>query len=280
MTLKICIEEASLLGVRILRVKVKIDGIFLSCLFQKGTSETIVFVHGLGSSKEDFLEAFRREEFQPFTLLAVDLVGFGDSDKPDVFSYTMKGQARILRKTIDRFGVGQFHLVAHSMGGIVGIELCEMMPDRVMSFVNAEGNLTAQDATMSREIVKMSEEEFARGGFERLKRDLEAEFERAGDQGGRRYLEALNKATVRSVYQSSVSTVYESDHGDLLTRFTRLPFYKCYLYGEKNKDKFVTEKLLKQKEIPVFYISESGHAMIDDNPDEFYDRMLKTIRRL
>lgn len=261
-------------------MKVKINGIFLSCLFQKGTSDTIVFIHGLGSSKEDFLEAFRREEFQPFTLLAADLVGFGDSDKSAVFSYTMKDQARILKKTIDRFGVGQFHLVAHSMGGIVGVELCEMMPDRVVSFINAEGNLTVEDATMSRQIARMSEEEFARGGFEQLKRGLEAEFERTGDRGGRRYIEALMKATVKSVYQSSVSTVSESDHGDLLTRFSRLPFYKCYFYGEKNKGKFVTEKLLKQKGVPVFYISGSGHAMTDDNPDEFYDHVLKTIRQL
>jgi pimeloyl-ACP methyl ester carboxylesterase len=261
-------------------VQVKIDGVFLSCLFQKGASDTIVFVHGLGASKEDFLEAFRREEFQPFTLLAVDLVGFGDSDKPAAFSYTMKDQARILKKTIDQFGVSRFHLVAHSMGGIVGVELCEMMPDRVESFINAEGNLTAEDAMMSREITKMSEEEFAQGGFEQLKRDLEAEFERTGDQGGKRYIEALMKATVKSVYQSSVSTVYESDHGDLLTRFTRLPFHKCYFYGEKNKGKFVTEKLLRQKGVPVFYISGSGHAMTDDNPDEFYDNVLKTTRRL
>jgi pimeloyl-ACP methyl ester carboxylesterase len=260
-------------------VRVEVDGVFLSCLLKKGTSDAIVFVHGLGSSKEAFSDAFRREEFQSFTLLAVDLVGFGDSDKPDAFSYTVKDQARILKKTLDQFGVGRFHLVGHSMGGIVGVELCEMMPDRVRSFINAEGNLTAQDATMSREIVKMNEEEFAHRGFEQFKRDLKAEFERTGDRGGMLYLEALDKATARSVYQSSVSTVYESDHGGLLTRFTRLPFYKCYIYGEKNKGKFVTEKLLKQKGVPVFYISESGHAMMNDNPDEFYDCVLETIRR-
>jgi pimeloyl-ACP methyl ester carboxylesterase len=237
-----------------------------------------VFVHGLGASKEDFSEAFKREEFKPFTLLAADLVGFGDSDKPSDFSYTMKDQARILKKTIDQFGMDRFHLVAHSMGGIVGVELCEAMPSRVVSFINAEGNLTPQDATMSREIVKMSEEEFAQSGFEQLKRGLEAEHERTGDQGGMKYLEALKKATARSVYLSSVFTVYESDHGDLLTRFTRLPFYKCYLYGEKNRGIFATEKLLMQEGVPVFYISGSGHAMMDDNPDEFYDRVLETMR--
>jgi pimeloyl-ACP methyl ester carboxylesterase len=261
-------------------VRVEVDGVFLSCLLKKGTSDAIVFVHGLGSSKEAFSDVFRREAFQSFTLLAVDLVGFGDSDKPDAFSYAMKDQARILKKTLDQFGVDRFHLVGHSMGGIVGVELCEMMPDRVRSFINAEGNLTAQDATISGEIVKISEEGFARGGFKRLKRDLEVEFQRTGDRGGMLYLEALDKATARSVYQSSVSTVYESDHGGLLTRFTRLPFYKCYIYGEKNKGKFVTEELLEQKGVPVFYISESGHAMMNDNPDEFYDCVLETIRQL
>ncbi len=210
-----------------------------------------MFIHGLGSSKEDFSEAFRRDELQAFMLLAVDLVGFGSSDKPDDFSYTMKDQARILKKTIDWFGVNRFHVVAHGMGGIVGVELCEMMPFRVVSFINAEGNLTSQDATMSREVATKSENAFAQ------------------------YLEAQSKATVKSVYQS----VYESNHGDLLTRFTLLPFYKCYLYGEKNKDRFVTEKLLEQKRVPVFYISGSGHAMTEDNPAEFYDRVLKTIKR-
>jgi len=260
-------------------VKVKVSGILISCLFRKGSSDAIVFVHGLGSSKEDYVEAFGREEFQPFTILAADLVGFGDSDKPVTFSYEMKDQATILKAIIDRFGIGRFYLVAHSMGGIVGVELCEMMPDRVISFINAEGNLTTEDATTSRGIAKMSEEEFARNGFERLKRAFEAEFEKAGDQGGKRYLEALSKATAKSVYQSSVSTVHESDYGDLLTRFTRLPFYKCYVYGEKNRGRFPTEKSLEQKGVPIFYISRSGHAMIDENPNEFYNCVLGILRR-
>lgn len=107
-------------------VEVRVNGILISCLFQKGGGEAIVFIHGLGASKESFLEAFGREEFQPFTMLSTDLVGFGNSDKPADFSYLMKDQASVLKETIDRFGVGKFHLVAHSMGGIIGIGLCEM----------------------------------------------------------------------------------------------------------------------------------------------------------
>jgi pimeloyl-ACP methyl ester carboxylesterase len=260
-------------------VDVRVDGLLISCLFRKEGKKAVVFIHGLGGSKESFLEAFRREEFRPFTTLATDLVGFGDSDKTADFSYLMKDQAEILRKVIDGFGVERFHFVAHSMGGAVGIELCEMVSTRVCSFINAEGNLTSEDCTGSRQIAEMGEKKFVKVGFEQFKRDLKEEFERTGDSAGMEYLRSLSKATAESMYKSSVSLVQESDFGNLLTRFSQLPFYKCYIYGEKNKDVFPTEKLLRQKGIPIFYVSKSGHAMMDENPDEFYNLVLKIVRR-
>jgi pimeloyl-ACP methyl ester carboxylesterase len=259
-------------------VDVRVDGYLISCLFRKGGETAVVFVHGLGASKENFLEVFRREEFRSFTLLAADLVGFGDSDKTVNFSYFMKDQAGILRKLIDGFGVERFHLVGHSMGGAVGMELCEMVSSRVCSFINAEGNLTSEDCTGSRQIAEMGEEKFVTMGFEQFKRDLREEFERTGDSAGMDYLRSLSKATAQSMYKSSVSLVQESDSGNLLTRFIGLPFYKCYVYGEKNMGLFRTEKLLRQKGIPIFYVSKSGHAMMDENPDEFYDLILKIVR--
>jgi len=260
-------------------VEVRVNGVSISCLFRKGEGEAIVFIHGLGGSREDFLEAFRREDFRRFTLLSADLVGFGDSDKPAGFSYLMKEQARFLGKVIDRFCVGRFHLVAHSMGGIVGIELCEIMPNRVCSFINAEGNLTAEDCTITRRIAEMSEEEFVREGFEQIKRELREEFEGRGDQAEMAYLRTLSRATAESMYKSSLSTVQESDFGSLLSRFISLPFFKCYVYGEKSRGVFPSEKLLKQKRIPIFYISKSGHAMIEENPNGFYDCILGIVRR-
>jgi pimeloyl-ACP methyl ester carboxylesterase len=260
-------------------IDVRVDGLLISCLFRKGSKESVVFVHGLGDSKESFREAFRREEFRSFTILATDLVGFGDSDKSAEFSYSMKDQAEILRKVIDSFGVERFHLVAHSMGGAVGIELCEIVSNRVCSFIDAEGNLTSEDCTGSRHIAKMGEEKFAQVGFEQFKRELREEFERIGDSAGMDYLRNLSKATAESMYKSSVSLVKESDSGNLLTRFCQLPFYKCYVYGEKNKGVFPAEKLLRQGGVPIFYISRSGHAMMDDNPNEFYNFVLKIIRQ-
>jgi pimeloyl-ACP methyl ester carboxylesterase len=259
--------------------KVKVNGQLILCMFQKGEKESIVFIHGLGASKETFLEALKRRKFQSYTMLAADLVGFGDSDKPANFSYKMKDQARILRRVIDLLGLNRFHLVAHSMGGIIGIELGEMIPHRVCSFINAEGNITAEDCTMSKQVADMNEKYLALKGFEQLKHSIAEESERNQDKALREYLNSLSKATPKSLYKSSISTVRESNFGDLLVRFAQLPFYKCYIYGERNKDVFPAEKMLEQKGIPLFYISNSGHSMMKENPDEFYNLILSIIKR-
>jgi len=259
--------------------KVKVNGQLISCMFQKGEKESIVFIHGFGASKQIFLEAFKRREFQSFTMLTTDLIGFGKSDKPANFSYEMKDQAKILRETIDLLGVDRFHLVAHSMGGIIGIELGEMIPNSFCSFINAEGNITAEDCTMTMQVAEMDEEYFALEGFKQLKDCIAEQSERTQDKALKDYLRSLSKATPESLYKSSISTVRESNFGDLLTRFAQLPFYKCYIYGERNKEVFPAEKKLEQKGIPLFYISNSGHSMMKENPDEFYNLILSIIRR-
>ena len=260
-------------------VEVSVNGQLISCMFQKRGDESILFVHGFGASKETFLEAFKRKEVQSFTMLATDLLGFGDSDKPVNFSYTMEDQAKILIKTVDLLGLDRFHLIGHSMGGIVGIELGEMIPDRFYSFINIEGNITAEDCTMSKRVADMGEQYFAREGFDQLRRSIAEESERTQDKPLKDYLKSLSKATPKALYKSSISTVHESNFGDLLTRFAQLPLYKCYIYGEKNKGVFPAETMLKQEGIPLFYVSKSGHSPMKENPDEFYALISSVISR-
>lgn len=258
-------------------IEVSVDDLSISCTFKSAGQESIVFIHGFGASKGTFLEVFERKEFQSFTLLAMDLIGFGDSNKPDNFSYQMKDQARILRKMIDFLDLDCFHIVAHSMGGIIGIELSEMIPSRVLSFTNAEGNITVDDCTMSKRVEEMGEEHFAQKGFDQLKQAIAQESKRTQDKSLKDYLKMLSVATSTSLYKSSVSTVQESHYGDLLKRFSQLPFYKCYIYGEKNKNVFPAEELLRKQGIPLFYVSGSGHSMMKENPDEFYGLVIDTV---
>jgi pimeloyl-ACP methyl ester carboxylesterase len=253
-------------------------GFSLSCLFHEGGDRAAVFLHGLGAAKESFSSAFEHEGLlASCTMLAPDLPGFGDSPKPEDFSYTMKDLAGIAAELAARLVPGRFHLVAHSMGGIVGIELCERMPGRVLSFINVEGNVTAEDCTISRRIIEWSEDEFVHGGFEELRRDLGGKFERAGHEAGTRYLAMMERASARAVHRSSASTVHESDSGDLFERFARLELPTCYVYGELSRGLYPAEARLHARGIPVFYVSGSGHSPMDENPEEFYGLVLELL---
>ena len=258
-------------------IRAKTSRCNVSCFFQRGDRESIVFIHGFGASKGTFLEAFQFGEFQALTMVAPDLVGFGDSDKPSDFSYLMKDQAKILGEVFDTLCLAQFNLVAHSMGGIIGIELAEMIPDRISSFINVEGNITSEDCTMSRRVADMSARHFSKEGFEQLRHSLAQESEKNHDEILRAYLNDFSKATPESLHKSSLSTVHESDSGDLLERFAHLPMYKCYVYGEKNKGVFTAETELRRRKIPLFYISGSGHSMMKENTEEFYTLVLNII---
>ena len=259
--------------------EINIDGIPVSCLLRENGEVTIVFIHGLGCCKENFLGAFDHKGLKSYTLLAPDLPGFGDSDRPGDFSYTMQDQARLMGKVIDQCCTGKVHLVAHSMGGIVGIELAELMPDRIRSFIDVEGNLTDRDCTLSRTITGMTEKDFIDGGFEMFKQGLAMVVHGADNMAGEAYLKMLEKADAAAMFRSSVSTVRESDSATLLGRLTRLPCATCYIYGEKNRGMFPAEKQLEEKGVPVKFIPESGHSPMDENPDALYDLVLQITRR-
>lgn len=262
------------------RKEVVVDGKRIACLFRMGDeSSSVLFVHGFGSSKNGFIDAFERNELESSTLLAVDLVGFGDSDKPADFSYQLEDQAIVLREVLDQMSIDTFHLVAHSMGGIVGIELAEALPQRICSFIDVEGNITIEDCTMSGSVAEMSERQFSLEGFGRLKEDLARESEKNGNSALASYLKDFVKATPRSLHRSALATVEASTSGNLAERFCSLPFYKCYMYGEKNKGKFPSEQTLRRKGIPIFYVSNSGHAMMTENPRGFYSLVANIIKQ-
>jgi pimeloyl-ACP methyl ester carboxylesterase len=69
-----------------------------------------------------------------FCCIAPNLAGFGDSahiDAPE----TIEGHARMVIETLTQIGVETFHLLGHSMGGMVVQQMAAMVPDRVKRLV-------------------------------------------------------------------------------------------------------------------------------------------------
>ncbi len=93
----------------------------------------ILFIHGLGASVQIWrpaLEVIGRKH----RVLAVDLPGFGRSDKPDA-PYTLEYMANFIRDFLDMIGVPRVTLVAHSFGGAVALRFALDFPERLERLV-------------------------------------------------------------------------------------------------------------------------------------------------
>ena len=91
--------------------------------------ETIVCVHGLGGTKASFLPTVNALA-DDFRVVAIDLPGFGESDKPIGAPYDAAWFARSMFAAMDALGIEQAHVAGNSMGGRVAIEAGLMAGDR------------------------------------------------------------------------------------------------------------------------------------------------------
>ena len=101
--------------------------------FAGGKGEPLVLVHGLGSSALDFvflMPGLAREH----RVLALDLLGYGASDRPDV-DYSVTLETGILRQFLDARGLSRVDLAGLSMGGWIALDFTAQSPERVRRLV-------------------------------------------------------------------------------------------------------------------------------------------------
>lgn len=99
-----------------------------------GQGEPVVCIHGLGGTKASFLTTIAALSGQR-RVIAMDLPGFGDSEKPLGATYDAPYFAESVVGLLDGLGIDRAHLVGNSMGGRVAIEVGLLHPDRVRSLV-------------------------------------------------------------------------------------------------------------------------------------------------
>jgi pimeloyl-ACP methyl ester carboxylesterase len=96
-----------------------------------GEGEPVLLVHGLGAKAEDWgnlLPAIARGGYKVY---AIDLLGYGKSDKPAEASYSIAQEAGIVRAFLDAKGLERVDLGGWSMGGWVSLKVASDAPERV-----------------------------------------------------------------------------------------------------------------------------------------------------
>ncbi|MBK6668985.1 MAG: alpha/beta hydrolase [Actinobacteria bacterium] len=98
--------------------------------------EPLLLVHGFTGSKEDFGDEMERLAARGFHVVAPDLRGHGSSDQPgDEADYSLAVFADDMWALADAVGWDRFHLLGHSMGGMIAQVMVLARPDRVHRLV-------------------------------------------------------------------------------------------------------------------------------------------------
>ncbi len=97
---------------------------------QAGAGPPVVLVHGLGATKASFLSTVGALADR-HRVIAMDLPGFGDSDKPLGAAYDARFFARSVVALLDELGLERASLIGNSLGGRVALETGLSHPERV-----------------------------------------------------------------------------------------------------------------------------------------------------
>jgi len=100
-------------------------------------SSTVILLHGVGASTYTWRSAMEALSAR-HTVMAIDLPGFGLSDRRRDFSYTMDAYADMVILFLNAMNIERAHLVGHSLGGGVALRATLKAADRVRSLTLIE----------------------------------------------------------------------------------------------------------------------------------------------
>jgi pimeloyl-ACP methyl ester carboxylesterase len=233
-----------------------------------GTGDPVICLHGIQGSREVLEPLISDKRFSDYCMLAVDFVGFGNTSKPDDFSYTLSDQAGAILALMSELGHPRFHVLGHSLGGMVGTVLISEAPERVMSFINMEGNLVFKDCGDSKKAAEMNFEEFESDYFPNL-------IDRQRLRGLEHLASSMERTGAYVFYQTAREIVEVSQSEALLPMIERSQLPVLFLIGTKSG--YFSRPV--SDTIQLKEIEDADHFSLSRNEDSFseIERFLKEV---
>lgn len=247
----------------------------LSVLRRDGASPPLLFLHGFGSTKEDYADISLLPAFQGRAVIAYDAPGCGETVCADVTKVSIPFLVETALAVLDYIDVHTFHLVGHSMGGLSALMLAHLAPERVLSFIDIEGNVAPEDCFLSRQIVSHRDDNEEHFFEEFIQRTWHSpQFSSPLYAASLRH--KVRAGAVRGIFESMV---HLSDNGDLMTKFLGLPCPRMFMYGEQNASLSYLEQL-QRNGVELAEIPLCGHFPMYSNPPVMWQRIAEFYTRM
>lgn len=99
-----------------------------------GDGPPLVLIHGVASKAEDATDLYP-ELLKGRRVYALDLLGYGQSDRPADADYSITMHARTVEGFLDALQIQQADVLGISMGGWIGLKIASEHPERVRKLV-------------------------------------------------------------------------------------------------------------------------------------------------
>jgi pimeloyl-ACP methyl ester carboxylesterase len=102
----------------------------------------IILIHGLASHRGVWHQTLAELKSNHYCI-AVDLLGFGSSDKPEGGDYSIAAQGQRILMLADQLGIKTFSLIGHAMGAQIALYIAAILaPQRVQKLVSIAATVT------------------------------------------------------------------------------------------------------------------------------------------
>jgi pimeloyl-ACP methyl ester carboxylesterase len=249
----------------------------------KNNKKTVVLIHGFLSSTFSFrrlIPLLRKN----FTVIAVDLPGFGKSDKSKAFHYSLENYGKLIVELLHKIGVAETIVIGHSMGGQVALHAAKQAPDLVKKLIllSSSGYLSRS----KRSLVYSSYLPF----FTRWVRKT---FERRGVKStlltvvhdhsliDQQLIDGYHKPLETKAFFESLIRFLRQREGDLSeNELKTIQTPTLFIWGEE--DKIVPLRIGKRltEDLPdarLIVYEETGHLVPEEKPKEVYHDVLHFI---
>jgi pimeloyl-ACP methyl ester carboxylesterase len=257
----------------------------ISILSAGAGPDVVLCLHGLGATKASFLSTVAALAGR-YRVVAMDLPGFGESDKPIGAPYNAEWFARCAFDTLDSLGVQAAHIVGNSMGGRVAIETGLMQRERVRGLVMLSPALAWLRDRRWAPVVRMLRPELGllqmapRPVVERVVRRLVPGGDRGWSAAGvDEFLRAYLTPRGRAAFYAAARNIYlDEPHGDdgFWKRLAGLSTDSMFVWGRR--DTLVPIAFMKHVEraLPSARHVEldCGHVPQMERPRETHAAML------
>jgi pimeloyl-ACP methyl ester carboxylesterase len=237
-------------------------GAALSVVQRPGTEPPTVFIHGLAASSDAFAQITPQPGLAGTHSILPDLLGFGRSDRPDTFGYTIEDHSEVVVELLTSVEPNDLNIVGHSLGGAIAVLVAEAMPDRVSAIVLAEANLDPGGGGMSLPVARRSEDDYVAVGYERNLQSM---------TGPER--DMMMQASPVAIHRTSRSLVANTEP-TIRHRLLQLDIPRTFIVGARSLaapalPSGESGDELEEHGIRRIVVPDAGHSMMFENPAGF-----------